>query len=54
MREFRWAGFNNFIMETYLAVCFSLAINTSSVSMETGADIINNIFAVLLAIVYIT
>ena len=54
MREFRWAGFNNFIVETYLAVSFSLAINTSNVSMVTGADITNNIFAGLLAIVYIS
>lgn len=53
IEEFKWSGFNNFIFETNLAVIFAFVINLSKVSADTGADITNNTFAALMAIVYV-
>ena len=47
---FRWAGFNDFFSEIYLAASFAVAINTSKVSVETGADIVNNTVAFVIGV----
>ena len=52
-RNFRWAGFTNFLNEIYLNMAFAVCINASAFGADTTTTVLMTIFSIIVGLLEI-